>query len=330
MARVHEAFPRLDIVARAVMRRPFFNLGSILEGPPSSLRGMAFMSLAALMLTGVNALIRDLSSDMHPYEIAFFRNFFGFLVLLPVFLRRGLQPLRTGRLGLHALRGVVHATSSLMFFYALSITPLAKATALKFSAPLFGTLLALVVLGEAVRARRVTALLIGFAGTLVILRPGIADVDQGSLLVLGSAAIFATAMVIIKVLSRTESSLTITLYMGVFLSPLTLIAALPYWHAPTLEQLLWLAFMGAIGSIGQMSLAQSFKEADATAVFPFDFTKLLWAAVIGYFLFGEIPDVWTWLGGAMIFSAVAYIAYRESTLRTARKDPSQLREDAAP
>ena len=303
------------------MKRPLFSPRTILSGTHSTLRGMLYMSLAALLLTGVNALIRDLSSGMHPYEIAFFRNFFGFLFLVPVFLRRGLQPLRTRRFGLHALRGIVHTTSSLMFFYALSITPLAKATALKFSAPLFGTLLALVVLGEVVRARRITALLIGFAGTWVVLRPGIADVDLGSLLVLGSAAIFATAMVIIKVLSRTESSLTITLYMGVFLSPLTLVAALPYWQAPTLDQLLWLAFMGAIGSVGQLCLAQSFKEADATAVFPFDFTKLLWAAVIGYALFGEIPDAWTWLGGAIIFSAVAYIAYRENTIRAAQRDP---------
>ncbi|MDP7651067.1 MAG: EamA family transporter [Rhodospirillales bacterium] len=308
------------------MRRLSLSLGSILNGTPSTLRGMAFMLLSALMLTGVNALIREMSSELHPFEIAFFRNLFGFIVLLPVFWRRGLQPLRTGRLGLHAVRGIVHTTSSLMFFYALSITPLAKATALKFSAPLFGTLLALMILGEALRARRITALVIGFAGTWVILRPGIADVDLGSLLVLGSAAIFATAMVIIKVLSRTESSLTITLYMGVFLSPLTLIAALPYWQMPSLEQLLWFAFMGAIGSIGQMCLAQAFKEADATAVFPFDFTKLLWAAVIGYFLFGEIPDAWTWLGGTMIFSAVAYIAYRENSIRTARKSPSQSQD----
>ena len=117
--------------------------------------------------------------------------------------------------------------------------------------------------------------------------------------------------------------------MGVFLSPLTPVAALPYWQAPTVEQILWLAFMGSIGSIGQMCLAQSFKEADATAAFPFDFTKLLWAAVIGYFLFGKTPDAWTWLGGAMIFSAVAYIVYRENAIRTARKFPSQWR-DAAP
>ena len=231
------------------MKRSFIALGTILEGSPSPLRGMAFMSLSALMLTGVNALIRDMSSDIHPFELAFFCNLFGILVLWPVFLRRGL----------HALRGLIHASSSLMFFYALSITPLARATALKFSAPLFGAVLALMV----------------------------------------------------------------------FLSPLTLVAALPYWQAPTLEQLLWLAFMGAMGSIGQMSLAQAFKEADATAVFPVDFTKLPWAAVMGYFLFGEIPDVWTWLGGAMIFSAAAYIAYRENTLRTAREDPPQSR-DAAP
>ena len=108
--------------------------------------------------------------------------------------------------------------------------------------------------------------------------------------------------------------------MGVFLSPLTPVAALPYWQAPTVEQILWLAFMGTIGSIGQMCLAQSFKEADATAAFPFDFTKLFWAAVIGYFLFGEIPDAWTWLGGAMIFFAVAYIADRERRHKTGTAD----------
>ena len=251
------------------------------------------MAAAAAAFSFMHAAIRHLSGEMHPFEIAFFRVFFGFVALAPVFMRQGWAPLQTKNVKLFAYRGLLNAAAMLMFFYSLSITPLATVAALGFTAPLFATLLAMLMLGEVVRLRRWTAILIGFAGTLIILRPGVVEVGLGPLLVVASSVVWAFALMIIKVLTRTESSVTITAYASIFLSPICLAVAIPYWTWPGLEQLAWLAAIGVVGTIAQTAMNQSFKLADASAVLPVDFTKLIWASAIGFALFGEIPDIWT-------------------------------------
>jgi len=282
---------------------------------PAPLVGALMMALAAAAFSVMHAAIRHLSAEMHPFEIAFFRVFFGFFALAPVFLRQGWAPLRTAKLKLFAWRGVLNSAAMLMFFFSLSITPLATVAALSFTAPLFATLLAMLLLHETVRLRRWTAILIGFAGTLVILRPGFVDIGLGPLLVIGSSVVWAFALMIIKVLTRTESSVTITAYASIFLSPICLVAAIPHWTWPGIEQLAWLAAIGIVGTVAQTAMNQSLKVADASAVLPVDFTKLIWASAIGFALFGEVPDVWTWIGGALIFGGATYIGIRESRLR---------------
>ena len=284
---------------------------------PAPLAGALMMALAAAAFSVMHAGIRHLSGEMHPFEIAFFRVFFGFFALAPVFLRDGWAPLKTRNLKLFAYRGVLNSAAMLMFFFSLSITPLATVAALSFTAPLFATLLAMLLLRESVRLRRWSALLIGFAGTLVILRPGIAEIGLGPMLVIGSSVVWAFALMLIKVLTRTESSVTITAYASIFLSPVCLVAALPYWTWPGLEQLAWLAAIGVVGTVAQTAMNQSFKLADASAVLPMDFSKLIWASAIGFALFGEVPDMWTWVGGAMIFGGATYVGIRESQLRRA-------------
>ena len=280
----------------------------------NTLIGMAFMLGNALGATGVNAIVRGLSSDLHPFEMAFFRCAFGLIALAPMVLRHGLEPFRTQRLGLHALRGALQAAVLLMFFLALSMTPMATVQALFFTSPLFATLLALVVLGEAIQARRIAALVVGFAGVLVVLRPGFGALDPGALLMLAAAATWGSAIIVIKMLSRTETSLTATLYPTLFVTPIALLSALPYWRTPTWEELSWMALLGIFATVSHLCLAQAFKEAEVTAVLPVDFTKLIWAALAGYLLFAEVPGLSIWLGGAMIFSAVTYIAIREHRL----------------
>lgn len=293
------------------MNLPVNTLAAHTGAQSRNLYGMGWMLLSAMCLTAVNACIRQLAHDIHPFEVVFLRASFGLLAMAPVFLRKGFAPLRTQKMHLHIARCVIHTISMLMFFYALSMTPLAKATALKFTAPLFACMLAVVFLGEGLRARRVVALLMGFAGTWIVLRPGVAEFDLGGMWVILAAAVFAVAMIFIKILSRTESSLTSTAYMGIFVTPLSLAVALPYWTWPEWHHLPYMIAFGVLGTIGQMALAQSFREADASAVLPFDFTKLIWAALFGFMLFGEVPDLWTLIGGAVIFGAVTYIAIRE-------------------
>ena len=288
---------------------------------PGTLRAMGFMAVAALSGTVMNACIRYASLDVHAFEVAFFRAFFGFCVLAPVFLRRGSHPLRTGWFRLHATRGTINGVAQLMFFFGLGLTPLAKVAALNFSSPLFATILAIIVLGEVIRARRIMALIIGFAGALVILRPGMVALDVGALLILGSSSIVSVTMIMAKILVRTESSLTITLYTALFAVPITFAAMLPFWQTPTLLQLAWFVVIGALGSLNHLCLAQALKEAEITAILPIAFTRLIWASIIGYVVFAEVPDIWIWVGGVMIFSAVTYIAFRERAVKKAPPAP---------
>ena len=280
---------------------------------------MLLILVSALCFSGMHAVIRfiAITTDLHPFEAAFFRNLFGLLFFLPWFARVGLGRLRTRRLRLHALRGGLQVIAMLSFFTALSITPLAEVSALSFSAPLFASLGAILFLGEKMRLRRWSALIIGFAGALVIIRPGFESIDVGFVLVIFSAALWASAMLVVKVLARRESSLSITAYMGLFLTPLSFLPALFVWQWPSLEQLVWLAVMGALGSVGHLAMAQAFKEAEVTAILPLDFTRLIWATILGYLAFAELPDLWTWLGGTVIFASTTYIAFREAKLRGA-------------
>ena len=291
-----------------------------IETVPPVLRGMGLILFSTLGFSGMHAVIRQLGKeDLHPFEIAFFRNLFGLVALSPLFLRYGIGALRTRNLPLHALRGFLQIGAMLMFFTAVTITPLAKVSAMSFTAPLFATVGAVIFLGERIRARRIAALIVGFVGAVIIIRPGVVELDLGAVLVLVSSAIWAIAMLIIKHLSRTDSSVVITAYMGIFLTPLSLIAAVPVWSWPAPHHYMMFALMGALGSLAHVSMAQAFKEADATAILPLDFTRLVWAAALGFLLFAEIPDLWTWAGGITIFASTTYIAFRESRQGTAER-----------
>ena len=286
---------------------------------PGTLRGMALMLLSALFMVALSACVRHLSSQLHPLEIGFFRIVFGVLVLTPVFARQGMASLKATRHGLIAVRGMLQAAGILLFFVGLGLSPLAQVTALNFSAPLFAALLAILLLGEVVRTRRIVALAVGFAGTLVILRPGIIEIDLGSVLVLLAALTWGLSMIVIKVLSRTESGVTITIYSTLWSLPPTFVAAVFYWETPALHHWAWFVALGVLGTFGNLIFIQAFKESDVTALLPLDFTKLIWAAVVGYLAFAEIPDVWTWVGGTIIFSAATYIAYGEARVKAERQ-----------
>lgn len=289
---------------------------------PAPLRGVFFMLVSTLLFTGMQVTVRHVSEDLHPFEVAFFRNFFGLLVVAPLLFRFGFGVLRTPKIRLHALRGGLQTMGMMLFFTALTLAPLAQNVALSFTAPLFTTILAIVILRERAGWRRWAALIAGFIGAWIVIRPGLAVVNTGALLVILSSCVWAGSMIIIKILSRTESSLTITLYMGLFMAPLSLIPALFVWQWPGGQALIFLVLVGAFGGVGHLALAQAFKESDATAVLPFDFMRLIWASALGFLVFAEVPDVWTWIGGAVIFSSTVYIAFRETLLK---KDGTAVR-----
>ena len=278
------------------------------------------MLLATLSFSGMHATIKHVSTDLHPFEIAFFRNFFGLVALFPFFIRNGLTPLKTNRIGLHVGRVALNIGSMLAFFYAISITPLAEVIALSFAAPIFATLLAIFIFREKVALTRWMAILFGFAGTVVILRPGYEALSLGPILALMAAMTWGSAVIIIKTLSKTDSSVTITAYMVLFMTPLSLIPALLVWEWPTWEQLAWLALVGSFGTAGHLTMNVAIKLAPTNVVMPIDFVRLIWVAIIGYFIFAEIPDIFVWIGGAMIFLSGLWIAHAENQNRKNETD----------
>jgi drug/metabolite transporter (DMT)-like permease len=183
----------------------------------SALRGLGLMFVSTFFFAAMHASIRHLSEAIHPFEIAFFRSVFALVVVAPWFWRDGLGLLRTRRIGLHWLRAVFNVFAMLSFFYALSITPLSEVTALGFTAPIFTTVLAALILREVVRLRRWTAVIVGFIGATIILRPGFVEVGLGQILVVFSSLIWACALLVIKTLGRTDSSATIIAYMALLM-----------------------------------------------------------------------------------------------------------------
>jgi drug/metabolite transporter (DMT)-like permease len=172
-------------------------------------------------------------------------------------------------------------------------------------------LLAVLILGEKVGLRRWSGVIIGFLGTIIILRPGSEIVDIGALLALLSSIAWAGAMIMIKRLTSIESPLSITAWAAIFVGIFSLMPAIFVWQWPHGEQWLLIGLIGALGSVIQYCFAKSFSLADTTLVLPFDFLKLIWASLLGFMIFAEKPDHLTWLGGTVIFLSVVYIAYRE-------------------
>ena len=286
---------------------------------PGNLRGMAAMIISGLAIMASFGMARHALLDMHPFEVAFFRSFFGLLFIAPWLMRQGLRPFATKRLPLHLVRSVIHVVGVLGFFVALKLIPLAEATALFFFAPIVSTALAALFLHEVVRLPRWAAVVLGFCGMLVIVRPGIVAIELGTLMALWAAATAAVGMLIMKRLARTDTAITITVYVTCLMVPMLLLPASFFWTWPSWTLLGWLAAIGLSATLGQYLTATAFRVAEVSVVTPLMFLQLIWAALIGFVFFGEFPGVYLWVGGLMIFASVAYLAYRE---RSAGKAPA--------
>jgi len=270
--------------------------------------------LASTAFFGLMAVVIRLASATLPtFEIAFFRNLFGLLALLPILLHGG-ATLRTQQLPRYLLRSVIGIGSMLAGFWAIGHLPLSQAISLSYSTPLFVTIAAVVWLGEQVRWRRWAAVIIGFIGVLVIVRPGSSSFTAGSLVAVAAALLSAVVAIQIKQLSRVDPADTIVFYTYLFWVPLSLIPALFVWQWPHGITWLWLACIGLAGTGGQLLWTRALRLGDVSALTPISFMQLPIVAVAGYLLFDESISRWTLLGAAIIFAANAYIAHREVTL----------------
>lgn len=309
------------MVSIAPIRRRFLEFAPIT-------RAACWIILAGFCATLMNVVIREAARELHPFEITFFRCLFGFAVMVPWIAKVGPAALRTQKIGFYTLRGAVALISMLTWFYGITLVPLSTATALNFTAPLFSTLGAALMLGETVRFRRWAALAAGFAGVLIVLRPGTATLDLNASLIIVSAFTSGMGVVTVKFLVRTDSPNAIVTYLMLYLMPLSLVPALFVWQWPSPAALAWLIALGGLGTVSHLSVVRGYGAVDASACAPFEFLRLPFAALLGYAIFAEVTDLWTWIGALVIAVSSIYVAHREAKL--ARLPAPALPPAAAP
>ena len=276
------------------------------------------MLLAAIAFAVMWMVIRIASRSVHPFEIVFFRNVFGLIALVPMLLRRRalLDPTR-------ALPNLRRATSGLIgtlgTFYAVANAPLATALAVNYTAPLFATVGAVLFLGERIHARRSIALAVGFAGMLVVVRPGALPLTPGIAAAVLSAVATAFSYLAIRALVGRDDPRSVAAWSFILmLVPSGLVAAF-VWTPPTLPLIGLLAVIGGLAAIGQLGLSFAFASAEASAVLPYDFVRFGLITAGGIVLFGERYDLLTLGGGAIILAATIYLAVRESATGRRKK-----------
>lgn len=275
-------------------------------------RAILYMIASTASFSLMNVFINMIARDIDTTVIVFWRNFLCIFLLLPFMLRMGEGAFGTGRLSRHVARASVGIVGMETWFHSVSILPLNQATALSYTAPLFTTLFAAVYLREKITKPRVIALIVGFLGAMVILRPDPDHFDIRALWVMFATSMWAIAGMLVKSLTRTEPPVRIVFYMSVFMSLLAFPLALFHWE--------WLAprhwaFMGAIAvaSLGaQLGLARAYMLAEVSSLMPYDFGRLLFTALYAYLLFGEVADATSWLGAAIIIGSAVLVTRREA------------------
>ena len=260
------------------------------------------------------SFLKIAQEDVNVYVAGFFRFFLGLVIILPYIIRKKNAVLKTTHLKQHFLRAILGLPAMLLYFSALVLLPIEKLTAISFVVPLIVTILAVFFLGEKIYIYRTLALILGFSGMLVIIRPGFVDISIGVYMVLFSALLWSINIIITKKISKDDSAITILAYQSIFMSLLSFFIVLFFWEMPSLKTFIYLILAAMCGTILHLTLNHAFKLVDVSMTQPYSFLNLVFASIIGYFVFDEIPDLYTWVGALIIFTGVLIISYREMKL----------------
>jgi drug/metabolite transporter (DMT)-like permease len=288
---------------------------------PANVRGVLWVTLGTLAFAVNDIVVKKLGRTFHPTELALFRYGLGFLILSPVFIGMGVEGLKTPVLRWHLLRLALAGTAQLGVYIGVINLLLADATAIAFSRPLFTTLIAVIALGEAVNMRRWAATIVGFAGVVIMVRPGEQGLDPVALIAVGAALVFAVANILIRVLARTEPANRILFYYHLGGTLMFAGPAIYYWRTPAGVEWLLLGAIAMLTTVGMIGFVRGFHVGEASIVGPMEYTRLIYAGLFGYFIFAEVPSYWTFVGAAIIVAATLYIAQVEAR-RGGRVGPS--------
>ena len=259
----------------------------------------------------MSVLIKLAQQDTNVFTAAFLRFFFGIIVLSPILIKSKLSIFKTNHLKTHFLRVILNYPSMLLFFYAINFVSIEKANSLTFVVPFIATILAVIFLKEKIYFYRIFALILGFIGMLIVIRPGIIEVSFGVYMILISSFIWAVMIIITKRLSRDDSALTILSYQYLLMFIISFVVAIFNWQSPSIKTIFILFLAGCSGTIFHLTLYQAYKLVDVSLVQPYSFLVIVFASIMGYFIFGEIPDIYTWIGTGVIFIGVIIISIRE-------------------
>ena len=291
------------------------------------LQGIAWMILTGIFFVAVTGPVRHLGTEIPAVQGAFIRYVFGTILILPIAIRLWCRPTFTLPKGteikLYGLRGLAHGAAVLLWFYAMARISIAEVTAIGYVTPLFTTVAAVIFLREVLRVRRIVALVIGFCGAMIILRPGLQAIEWGAAAQFFATPCFAVSFILAKKLTRTRSAEEIVVMLSIGCMLFLLPGALWQWQTPTATQLAWLALTALFATLGHYTLTRAFACAPLTVTQPIMFLQLIWATMLGYFVFDEKPEPWIILGGAVIVCAITYISHREA-LATERDNNNSI------
>ena len=279
------------------------------------------MILAGLLFVAVTVMVRILGSDLSASQAAFIRYIFGIVLLIPVLKQVQWKRAFGIQFKSYFIRGIAHGVAVTFWFYAMTRISIAEVTAIGYTTPIFTAIGAVIIFGERLRIRRIFAIIIGFIGTLIILRPGFGTIDPGSIAQLMAAILFSASFLFTKHLTNSESSTDIVVMLSIFCALALLPGAIYTWQAPTIKELGWLMMIAVFATAGHYALTRSVAHAPLTVIQPFSFLQLIWAIAFGYFLFDETPDMWVISGAIIIVASISYLTHRETIANRKTKSP---------
>ncbi len=264
--------------------------------------------------TLMGTFIKLAQEELNVFTTGFLRFFFGFLIIIPYILKTKFEVFSTKNLKIHILRSVLNLPAMLLGFAALAMLPLEKMTAIHFIVPIIVTILAVIFLKEKIYLYRSIALVMGFLGMLIILRPGIIDISIGIYMALISSLIWSVVIILTKKVSKDDSAITILSHQYVYMSLFSFPLVIYFWNQPSLKTIIFILCAAMSGTILHIALNHAYKLVDVTMTQPYSFLGLVVSSIIGYFVFSDKPDFYTWLGASVIFCGVLLISYRELQL----------------
>ena len=271
--------------------------------------------IASFCAVLMSVFLKLAQEDSNVFTVGFLRFFFGLLLITPIIIQSNFKIYNTINFKLHILRCIINVPMMIFGFAALTYIPLEQIKAIGFLSPILVVILSVIFLGERIYLIRTFSLILGFIGTLIILRPGFIEINVGVYMVLASALLWSCVIIITKFMSKNDSAMTILTFQYTFVTLFTLPLAIIYWDNPSFISLIYTFLAAIVGTVLHLCINNAYKLSDLSIIQPVWFTQLVFASFLGFIIFGSLPDFFTWIGAILVFISVLIITYRENYLK---------------